>query len=190
MFHITTERPSDGPEIEALLDAAFGGSGRHTKRSYHYRQGVAPDRYLRLVARADTGNAMLGTIRYWPISIGGHKALLLGPVAARPELKGKGIGKTLIWRSLDMAAWANHRLVLLVGDLAYYQQFGFRPASDDGLVMPGEQPDRLQCVWLDHETRGVISGVVERWPDKAAMSADLDPAMPAMTPDLRQASIA
>ena len=104
---------------------------------------MAPDTYLRLVARADADDdRVLGTIRYWPVSVGGHKAMLLGPVAARPELKGKGIGKALIWRSLDMAAWANHRLVLLVGDLAYYGQFGFCPAHDDGLEMPGEEPAR------------------------------------------------
>lgn len=163
MFHITTERPGDGPAIEELLDAAFGGPGRHAKRSYHYRQGVAPDTYLRLVARADADEAVLGTIRYWPVSVGGHKAMLLGPVAARPELKGKGIGKALIWRSLDMAAWANHRLVLLVGDLAYYGQFGFCPAAADGLEMPGEDPARLQAVWLDRTARGVMRGAVERW---------------------------
>jgi len=173
MFHVTTERPTDGPEIEQLLDAAFGGAKRHAKRSYHYRQGVAPDRYLRLVARADTDDALLGTIRYWPVSIGGHKALLLGPVAARPSLKGKGIGKALIWRSLDMAAWANHRLVLLVGDLTYYHQFGFRPAASDGLIMPGEQPDRLQCVWLNHESRGSITGAVARWPGRENRSEQL-----------------
>jgi len=163
MFHITTERPGDGPAIEELLDAAFGGPGRHAKRSYHYRQGVAPDTYLRLVARADADEAVLGTIRYWPVSVGGQKAMLLGPVAARPELKGKGIGKALIWRSLDMAAWANHRLVLLVGDLAYYGQFGFCPAASDGLEMPGEDPARLQAVWLDRTARGVMRGAVERW---------------------------
>jgi predicted N-acetyltransferase YhbS len=163
MFHITTERPSDGPDIEELLDAAFGGASRHSKRSYHYRQNVDADRYLRLVARADSDNRLLGTIRYWPVSVAGNKALLLGPVAARPELKGKGIGKSLIWRSLDMAAWANHRLVLLVGDFAYYGQFGFGPATDDGLTMPGERQDRLQCIWLDWTARGQISGPVERW---------------------------
>lgn len=163
MFHLTTERPNDGPAIESLLDAAFGGPARHVKRSYHYRQGVAPDPYLRLVARADADASLLGTIRYWPVSVGGDKALLLGPVATRPELKGKGIGKALIWCSLDMAAWANHRLVLLVGDLAYYGQFGFRPAADNGLTMPGEDPARLQCVWLDDRAHGAISGTVGRW---------------------------
>lgn len=163
MFHLTTERPDDGPAIEQLLDAAFGGPARHAKRSYHYRQDVAPDTYLRLVARADAGGTLLGTIRYWPIAIGGHKALLLGPVAVQPALTGKGIGKALIWRSLDMAAWANHRLVLLVGDLAYYGQFGFRSAVRYGLSMPGERQERLQCVWLDGEARGAISGPVARW---------------------------
>ena len=150
MFTITTERPEDGPAIEAILDAAFGAD-RRRKASYRFRDGVAPDPQLRLVAR-DPADAVIGTIRFWPIAVenasGRRDALLLGPIAVNPPLVGKGIGRALIRAGLDMAAQAGHRLVLLVGDAAYYEPFGFVPAAARGFSMPGEKPSRLMALAL------------------------------------------
>lgn len=150
MFTLAPERPEDGPAIEALLDRAFG-SDRNRKTSYRFRDGVEPIATLRWVARAADG-AVLGTIRYWPIRVVGPRgerdALLLGPIAVEPALKGKGIGRALIRFTLDMAAQAGHRLVLLVGDPGYYEAFGFVPAASRGFVMPNEKPQRLQALAL------------------------------------------
>ncbi|MFM8988579.1 MAG: hypothetical protein ACKOUS_02715, partial [Alphaproteobacteria bacterium] len=41
------------------------------------------------------------------------------------------------------AGAAGHALVLLVGEVAYYGQFGFVPAAPLGFDMPGERPERL-----------------------------------------------
>lgn len=163
MFILTTERPEDGPGIEALLDSAFGGPSRVTKRSYHYRWGIEPESYLRLVARSPDEVRLLGSIRYWPVRIGGQRALLLGPIAVWPPLKGQGIGKALMRRSLEMAGWAGERAVVLVGDPTYYAQFGFAPASAAGIAMEGEDPARLMVRFLDPAARGRIAGGVERW---------------------------
>lgn len=155
MFTITTERPEDGPAIETLLDAAFGPD-RESKVSYRYRDGVAPVDHLKLTARLPD-DTIIGTIRYWPILVGAAQkpGLLLGPLAVAPEWRSQGVGASLMQRSLDMAAWARHERVLLVGDLAYYRRFGFRPASSDGIVMPGENPARLLGLPL---TAGVLEG--------------------------------
>lgn len=164
MFTITTERAEDGPAIEILLDLAFGRQ-RHAKKSYVYRQGVAPLPELSLVARADADGALIGTIRYWPVAIGTRRspALLLGPLAIHPDWAGRGAGRALVRQTLDMAAWARHGLVLLVGDLDYYGRFGFAPAAPYGIGMPGENPARL----LAHElTPGVLartSGSLQPW---------------------------
>ncbi len=149
MFTITTERAEDGPAIEALLDRSFGPQ-RQAKLSYGYRDGVAPSIHLCLVARADSDGAIVGTIRFWPVAVGVQRssALLLGPLAVEPILAGQGIGRALIRQGLDMAAWARHRVVLLVGDESYYGRFGFRPAAPHGIVMPGENPARLLALDL------------------------------------------
>jgi len=163
MFTITTERAEDDPAIEALLDRAFG-PGRTSKLSYRYREGVAPFAGLSLVAR-DAGEAIVGSIRYWPVAISRRRqpALLLGPLAVEPRLAGKGIGRALIRESLDMAAWGRHRIVLLVGDLDYYSRFGFTPASTHGIDMPGEDPARLLALALAPAALDQASGTLQPW---------------------------
>jgi predicted N-acetyltransferase YhbS len=161
MFHLTTERPEDGPAIDALLDRAFGPD-RQSKISYRYRQAAAPLCELSRVARADADGRLLGTIRYWPVAIGGHAALLLGPIAVEPALKGRGIGVALMRDTLDAAAWSNAKRVVLVGDLDYYKRFGFAPAAPMGLHMPGENPDRLLACGLARNAFAGVSGAVER----------------------------
>jgi len=161
MFHLTTERPEDGPAIEALLDRAFGPD-RHAKISYRYRSDVPPVRELSRVARADNDGRLLGTIRYWPVAIGGQAALLLGPVAAEPALKGRGIGVALIRDTLDAAAWMNASRIVLVGDIGYYKRFGFVSAAPMGLHMPGENPDRLLALALARNAFAGVAGAVER----------------------------
>jgi predicted N-acetyltransferase YhbS len=163
MFTITTQRAEDGPAIEDLLDTAFGPF-RESKVSYRYRAGVAPVASLQLVAR-DAGDAVVGTIRYWPVLIGhaGKPGLLLGPLAVAGHARSLGIGAALVRRTLDMAAWARHERVLLVGDLAYYQRFGFVPATPHGIVMPGENPARLQALALTPNGLAGLAGPVEPW---------------------------
>lgn len=163
MFTITTERPEDGPAIEELLDTAFGPF-RDSKVSYRYRAGVAPVANLKLVAR-NAADGIVGTIRYWPVAIG-HAArpgLLLGPLAVAQTARATGIGAALVRRTLDMAAWARHERVLLVGDPAYYGRFGFVPASPHGIVMQGENPARLQALPLAPNGLAGLAGPVEPW---------------------------
>lgn len=168
MFTVTTERPEDRAAVETLLNRAFGPD-RTKKISYRYRDGVAPDIFLKLVARADVDGRIVGTIRHWPIRAGDSPALLLGPLAVEPELKGRGIGAALMFRALDMAAWAGHRLVLLVGDLDYYARFGFKPASPLGFVMPDEQPHRLL---VNELARGAArGGVIGKWTARRLQAA-------------------
>jgi predicted N-acetyltransferase YhbS len=148
-FRLEAERPDDAAAIDALLDLAFGVA-RHAKRSYAYRRDVDSVPALRVVAR-DPGGRLVGTLRFWPIAIESddgavrRPALLLGPIAVEPHLKGQGVGRALMAEGLARAASLGHDLVLLVGDLAYYGQFGFVPAAPLGFVMPGEQPHRLLC---------------------------------------------
>ncbi len=142
MFVTTAERRKDAAEIETLLDAAFGPK-RQAKISYRYRRGVAAIPYLRLVVR--DGGRIVGSIRYWPVTVGeaDAPALLLGPLAIAPDRRGEGIGAALVHRTIEAAVRAGHRLVLLVGDTDYYGRFGFTPAAPHGIFMPDERPERL-----------------------------------------------
>ena len=141
MTQLTHERPHDAQAIETLLDRAFGPD-RLRKTSYQYRTSAPPVPYLRFVVRQS--DALIGTIRYWPVSVGsGSQALLLGPIAVDPDRESQGVGSTLMQHSLSEAAAAGHGAVLLVGDIDYYGRFGFRHAAPEGIVMPGESRERL-----------------------------------------------
>lgn len=157
-FIIKPETAALTEQVEQMLDAVFGPA-RYDKASYLFRNGVAPLPELSYVALA--GDDVVGTIRYWPILVGptNHPALLLGPLGITPRLAGKGIGRTLTFRTLERAAEIGHDLVLLVGDVDYYKRFGFVPATPHGFVMPGEKrPERLQVAPLARDVLGRISG--------------------------------
>jgi len=163
-FTIKPESPALASQVEQLLDGVFGAD-RREKASYLYRENVAPVAPLSWVAHHGAGeNARLvGAIRYWPIQVGetGHAALLLGPLAIMPDLAGKGIGRALTFKTLEIAAEMDHDLVLLVGDYDYYKRFGFVPATPYGFVMPGEKrPERLQVTELKPGVLGRISGEI------------------------------
>ena len=160
MFQIRSEAPEDGAAIESLLDRCFGAD-RHHKISYRYRAGIPPCAELCLVADAEDG--LVGSIRYWPLMLEGAPALLLGPLAIDPARQGRGIGRALVFQSLDTAAQAGHGCVFLVGDEAYYRRFGFATAPAS-IVMPGEQPHRLQMRILG-DSPPPPAGELTRWPE-------------------------
>jgi len=146
--------------VERLYDDVFGPARLH-KASYQFRDGVAPVRELSWIALE--GTRLVGVIRYWPVLVGesGHSALLLGPLAIAQDRAGKGIGRALMFKTLELAAQLGHDLVLLVGDIDYYKRFGFVPATPHGFVMPGEsRPERLQVAPLTDGVLGRISGEI------------------------------
>lgn len=161
MYEYTQPTSGDHAAIEALLDVAFGAD-RHRKTSYRFREGVESLPSLSLVAR--DGGRLVGTIAYWPVSIGeaSAPALLLGPVAVEPALRGLGIGVTLIRRTLGKAVREGHRIAVLVGDADYYTRFGFEAAERHDVVMPG-QPDRLMVKALVPGAMEGVKGDIRAW---------------------------
>lgn len=132
MYHLTRETPDDWWEVEALYDLCFA-PGREALSSYRLRDGIPPEAGLSHVAR-DRDGILAGAIRYWPVRVGGHPALLLGPVAVHPTRQGEGLGRQLIETSLEAARPRGWSRVMLVGDAPYYGRFGF--ARLDGVTMP------------------------------------------------------
>ena len=140
MQSLSEETPSDWWEVEALYDLCFA-PGRTALSSYRLREDVPPVKGLSVIAR-DAGGILGGAIRYWPVLVGGHDVLLLGPVAVHPTRQGEGLGGLLILESLERARALGWRRAMLVGDAPYYRRFGFTPLH--GVVMPPPtNPDRV-----------------------------------------------
>jgi predicted N-acetyltransferase YhbS len=136
-FVITTETVADVAAREALLDRAMGPK-RKKKSSEKLRRGRRPSEGLAFVVRDATG-AIVGTVRLWDAVLGegGSRALLLGPLAVEPSLKGAGFGSALMRHAIAEAARLGHRAILLVGDAPYYGRFGFSAEKTGDLAMPG-----------------------------------------------------
>ncbi|QPC91057.1 GNAT family N-acetyltransferase [Mesorhizobium sp. INR15] len=134
---IVCETTADVAAREALLDQAMGPK-RRKKSSEKLRRGRRPSEGLAFVAR-DASGAVTGTVRLWDVRLGegGPAALLLGPLAVDPALKGAGIGSALMQHAVAEAARLGHAVIMLVGDAPYYERFGFSAEKTGSLAMPG-----------------------------------------------------
>lgn len=149
MFQICHERPSDVADIETLLDTTFGPD-RFDKASYRVREDECPLNHLSFIALSDA--RLIGTIRFWPIVIrdlilGDQiEAVLLGPLAVDCAWQGRGVGAKLVRHGLSCCEMTGHNRVLLVGDDAYYGQFGFQPVVPSFITLPGGKDARRLLV--------------------------------------------
>jgi len=133
------EQPADAPLIAALIDRAFG-PGRHAKAADRLRESnsLIPE----LSFTAWDGETLVGSVRLWPVAIGGTPVVFLGPIAVEAQLRKHRIGQTLVERACEAAAEAGWRAVLLVGDAPYFERVGFSAAPAKGVVMPGPVDQR------------------------------------------------
>jgi predicted N-acetyltransferase YhbS len=136
---IIQETSDDRWEVEALYDLCFA-PGREALSSYRLREGVDKVGKLCFVAR-DPDQILGGAIRFWPIRVGEHSALLLGPIAVHPTRQGEGLGNALIGHALSHTEALGWSRVLLVGDEPYYGRFGFHCLKTVKMPEP-TNPDR------------------------------------------------
>src|SRR6201991_4635378 len=151
---ILPETANDAQAIERLHERTFG-PGRFVLSAYRLREEI--DHLLDLSVTARIGTLMVGSVRQLPIGIGDTPALLLGPLTVEPPFRDRGIGRALLDRALADAKAAGHRLVVLVGDEAYYGRVGFQGIPKGRTAMPGPvDPARLLvCELADRAFEGV-----------------------------------
>ena len=82
-------------------------------------------------------------------------------LCACPECGSTSVGKALMRLSMDAARQRGHRLVVLVGDLPYYQPFGFGTVPAGRVILPGPvDPARLLWAELVPGASGGVGGLV------------------------------
>src|SRR5450755_4233447 len=137
---ILPETPNDAQAIERLHERTFG-PGRYVLSAYRLREHV--DHVLDL-----SFTARIGT-------------LLVGPLTVEPPFRNRGVGRALLDRALKDARASGQRLVLLVGDEAYYGRVGFKAVPKGRATMPGPVDyDRLLVVELADGAFTDVSGAV------------------------------
>ena len=162
-LRLLRERPRDGAAVEAMNEAAFGPE-RQQKTVYRLREEVKPIRELCFVA-IDQKDKMVASIRNWPILINEKwPAVMLGPLAIAPELRGLGYGKALMWHSMAQSRMLGHSRIILVGDPEYYNQFGFRRDLALNIQLPGWVEDRrFLALELVAGSMIGVHGMIGKW---------------------------
>lgn len=133
-FAYLLEQAAHDPQIDEINEEAFG-PGRYSRAAYRIREGGPHERSLSFVAMR--GEAVIGSVRMTRVAAGKGRALLLGPLAVRPEWKNIGIGRRLVAIALEAAAKAGTGAIILVGDEPYYGPLGFQRVPRGQLSMPG-----------------------------------------------------
>lgn len=152
------ETPAHDTEIDAINEEAFG-PGRFARAAYKIREGGPHERQLSFVATHQ--GAVIASVRLTRIAAGEGRALLLGPLAVRPDFKNIGIGRKLVAIALDAAAKAGAPSVILVGDEPYYGPLGFKRIPRGQISMPRPVDlDRLLAVEIAPGAVAQLTGEV------------------------------
>ncbi len=160
-FVFQTEEPAHHDEIENIHAETFG-PGRFARAAFRIREGGPHARALSLLAISPATGSIAGSVRQTPVTIGGRgNALLLGPLAVRPDFKNLGIGRKLMGMAVDAARAAGYDLMVLVGDPPYYAPFGFKPVAAGQLQLPGPvDPRRVLACELSENALARFSGMI------------------------------
>jgi predicted N-acetyltransferase YhbS len=159
---IRLQTPDDHSALKQLNETAFG-PGRFSRTAYRVREAGGSEPRLNLCAIL--GGEIIGAVQFTPIEIGGVSgALLLGPIIVADALKNRGYGLQLMLEGLARARKLGYRVVVLVGDLPYYERAGFAPAPQGRIVLPGPvDPARLLYLELTpgalEDYRGLVRGL-------------------------------
>jgi predicted N-acetyltransferase YhbS len=149
---------ADLPEVSKLHDLVFG-PGRFTRSAYRVReQRSGTDKLVSPFCHAAIfEDRIVASLTMTPVIVGGQAgALLLGPLAVDPNFAGRGFGRAVVRTTLELAKSNGQRVVFLVGDLPYYERFGFSQLRPGTLQFPGPvNPARILALELE---QGALAG--------------------------------
>jgi putative acetyltransferase len=134
-MEIRPESEADHAAVAAVTAAAFGKQNEaRLVEAIRASEEWVPE--LTLVAEDD--ERIVAHVMYSYSALGGSDTplLQLSPLSVVPARQSQGIGTALTRESLRLADERGEPLVLVLGHPTYYPRFGFRPASELGLLPP------------------------------------------------------
>ncbi|MDF7659726.1 N-acetyltransferase [Erwiniaceae bacterium L1_54_6] len=136
---IRTEIGVDAASIDSLLKRCFASAAEAELVQQLREDGLLT---LGVVATDDEGQ-VLGYAAFSPVTLQGEDRnwVALSPLAVDETVRKQGIGKQLVYEGLDALNEFGYSAVVVLGDPAYYHDFGFEPAARHG----------LHCRWTGSE---------------------------------------
>jgi putative acetyltransferase len=132
---VRRERLADSAAVDAVHRAAFP-TDVEARLLGELRRDAGFLPHLSLVA-VDGGEVIGHVIATrGRVEPGDARALGLGPLGVLPDRQRSGVGTVLVHALLAVAEAAGERLVVLLGDPAWYRRSGFVAASEVGVQPP------------------------------------------------------
>jgi predicted N-acetyltransferase YhbS len=156
-YSIVPDAPEHADAVEALYDEVFG-PGRFAKTAERLREGNSKIADASLVAIDSKG--LTGVVRVWPVTVGENaRAAFLGPIAVAERRRGNGVAFKLMERAIGVCREQGYAAVILVGDLDYYERFGFK-SSDERFQLPGPVDQKRVLIRDLSDRAGKLSGML------------------------------
>ncbi|KWV94996.1 GNAT family N-acetyltransferase [Erythrobacter sp. AP23] len=155
---IRPEEPRDHAAIGVVTQAAFADSPHSDGSEVRIIDRLRSDGDLTLSLVAEDGERIVGHVAVSPVQIsdGSPDWYGLGPIAVLPSLQRQGVGLRLMQRAIADMRMRGARGIVLLGDPAYYQRFGFE--HDPQLVFPGPPAEYFQRLVIDGDApSGTVS---------------------------------
>jgi len=165
-YVIRPEKSGDAAGVEVLIWDVFG-PGMTARAAYVLRESLPFEPALAFVAQAEDGR-LLGSVRITKVLWGDTPTWMLGPLGVARKSAGCGIGSALMRTVMaaceQLVESTSINSVILVGDLAYYQPFGFHPVQPGHAVLPRPaDPTRILVCPLKGGKTDEFSGPVTRF---------------------------
>jgi predicted N-acetyltransferase YhbS len=166
---LRNETPADYTTVEHLTREAFWDmymSGCDEHFVLHNLRS-SPDYISELDFVAELDGEIVGNIVYAKASIQDAESksdiIGFGPISVLPAYQNKGIGSRLITHTVKLATEMGYKAIVILGDPAYYNSFGFKPGKEYNISMPdGSFLDALQVFELyPHALQGVKGRFIE-----------------------------
>jgi putative acetyltransferase len=124
--------------VERVHEAAFGGpSEASVVRAIRRSAWHQPDWSL----VADDSGIVRGHVLFSYAGLEDsagivREIVVLAPLAVQPQCQRQGVGSALVRRGLELLDWQLEPMVVVRGNLAYYQRFGFHPSLEADVHAP------------------------------------------------------
>jgi putative acetyltransferase len=133
---IRLSRDADAALILDVVEDAFSGPEHDASEEIDIVRSTwcqcPPPRLLELVAH--DGRNVVGHVMAAPGLLGTREIPGVAPLSVAPQRQGEGIGGGLMRAVIERAGAKGWPLLLLLGDPAYYERFGFEAAWPLGIT--------------------------------------------------------